>query len=109
MRKSVGKIGTMLVAGLLGANAQQVQLLAITEEHPLTTNLQDVSEKAADGDASPLSAESVKRLKDIGVGQFQITPGIQGKCCHDLHQPDGARRQWQRPLGRQGRSVYGCW
>jgi hypothetical protein len=74
MRKSVGKIGTMLVAGLLGANAQQVQLLAITEEHPLTTNLQDVSEKAADGDASPLSAESVKRLKDIGVGQFQITP-----------------------------------
>ena len=74
MRKSVRKIGTMLVAGLLGANAQQVQLLAITEEHPLTTNLQDVSEKAADGDASPLSAESVKRLKDIGVGQFQITP-----------------------------------
>jgi hypothetical protein len=74
MRKSVGTIGTMLVAGLLCATARQVQLLAMTEEHPLATNQQDVSEKAANDDTSPLSAESVKRLKDIGVGQFQITP-----------------------------------
>jgi hypothetical protein len=74
MRKSVRTIRTMLVAGLLGATAQQVQLLAMTEEHPLATNQQDVSEKAANDDTSPLSAESVKRLKDIGSGQYQITP-----------------------------------
>ncbi|MBL8856205.1 MAG: hypothetical protein JNK57_19725, partial [Planctomycetaceae bacterium] len=74
MRKSVGTIGTILVASLLGATAQQVQLLAMTEENCLATYLQDGTGKTSGDESSPLSAESVKRLKDIATGQYQITP-----------------------------------
>ncbi|MBL8891443.1 MAG: hypothetical protein JNL67_15800 [Planctomycetaceae bacterium] len=74
MRKSVGTIGTILVASLFGATAQQAQLLAMTEENCLATCLQEGTGKTSGDESSPLSAESVKRLKDIGAGQYQITP-----------------------------------
>lgn len=74
MRKSVGTIGTILVASLFGATAQQAQLLAMTEENCLATCLQEGTGKTSGDESSPLSAESVKRLKDIGAGHYQITP-----------------------------------
>ncbi|MCE3018368.1 MAG: hypothetical protein ACK56W_11530 [Pirellula sp.] len=74
MRKSVGTIGTIFFASLFGATAQQAQLLAMTEENCLATCLQEGTGKTSGDESSPLSAESVKRLKDIGAGQYQITP-----------------------------------
>lgn len=74
MRKSVGTIGAIFFASLFGATAQQVQLLAMTEENCFATCLQEGTEKTSSDESSPLSAESVKRLKDIGAGHYQITP-----------------------------------
>lgn len=65
--------GTMLITGLMGVTSQQAHLLAMTEEHCLATNQQGASKKA-DDESSPLSAESVERLKELGAGRSQIMP-----------------------------------